>query len=1149
MRNNKEKYMNHFTDFIIRNLPFRNLIDSMKENIIINNETYKIEELFKYIYYHPLDLLTIRDISNADRKDEYVKQFVNNLYLRYAYNEMDFIKNNIRYDDKVYSIINEINYFPEHTSEFLKYRLSHYESESRIRGGRVVTFSGVPDNGYGYLLSQSDPSSKYIWAIVDNYLMIDNEDKFDFYTQYIPFINYFLKLYYNNITKKYIILDPSNPEENKDVPNANLIDESLKNKYNNFTKKLSYFDISNSRYNSINDVGDFNNYLDINTNKNIIENYDVIINNIIKSIYLYNIMDTNVEDILNIIMNDTNYLLLNEIYSEYLPNSSKLYVLVGLRRIIYEKSKQNKNISNLYMLDSFVSILLYLLERYYENDITTLNESKRLIKQYYKDNLNSKNSVNLDSINIIKENINNNIINITLDEDEQSRYNLIIATNPEIIVNYASRNYFNISSNEDNTSNVYKKAMAFFINNFIENNITNENIINNLSQVYTQNTDFINITYDDLNNLKIKYINNYNINLDIKKIINDNLEIIRIYKDNVLYDTNIKMNYKSFISLLPTIYYIIFYNQPINRKIYRKAIIQEPPIEEEISTETTKRARRVRFNPFNVEETIIEPKSVFVNKSKNYLYDTLFWSGISIDDFNKFPLYIKTIILDSCLILGRQINDDGSSTCVLYHDINNNDVTKICIIPYPYTANRTMYDVFKQVSDKLRSMYSYPVNYNINNNEKHLNLSKKGNYKFMNKLAECKDIKDLIQFYVMVRDTDPGHSEISIPPNQELYLAITLLDLLGFSPTLSRRNTSIGFSYYIQTDRQVSARNLIYILSRNYPDMVKSKELSDVVINILSPILAYLRYVLNYYRTNNTTLTAGSNNAGHDCCIPIKSNPLDLLINIDTSFTDSDNILDIMNRDMFNLDNDIFRQVIQNNIYSAGSVDIVDIITDNIPQNIYMKTNIIDKMYDKIFAGESISDILDIQFDEDINDNFNYNDVNMITNDLMKKLRKLLKKTTINNLEDNAMILKSQMLSSINNVFNRYSCMEKIPTQYLINIRTLLKQYSNENIKIDEDLKNNIQTIISNIHSNTKDIIKIITTLSAGIDLVRALKRSNANVENKTINLEFLKKLCDICKDSFYKYNRNNDIVYKNLLKDVFNNDNEINNDSVFDTC
>ncbi|CCU56059.1 P4a precursor [Choristoneura rosaceana entomopoxvirus 'L'] len=1139
MRNNKEKYMNHFTDFIIRNLPFRNLIDTMKDNIIINNEQYKIDELFKYIYYHPLDLITISDISNADRKDEYVKQFINNLYMRYSYNEMDFIKNNIKYDDKIYSNITEINYFPDFTSDFLKYRLSHYESESSIRGGRVVTFSGIPDNGYGYILSQSDPASEYIWKIVDNYLMNDNEDKYDFYIQYIPFIEYFLHLYYKNIAPQ--------TENNQDQINAN-----------HFVKKLNYFNTSQSRYNDIDKEQKFKKYLYDNTIDDIesIDNYNNIIEQIFETIFLYNIMDMDTNAMLDTIITDSNHMLINKFYSKYLPNPDDLYILwasYNMTKIINDKT-----ITNILYINSLIGILLYVLISF---DDSEMKPSIDLIKTYYSNNLFNYTTPDINPIREIKTNIEGMYNSITADQTVQAQYDALNGdANSHIEVKNVMKpnsklNYdfvvFEIENADTKMLDIERASLDTKFKLYLERTIR---LIDMIIAIYNignplqhspqrENIKYVNVTALNYNIMKQHYIKTFkNTNIDIKNIINNNLNIIKNYKNNNLYDSDkIKLNYKSFISLLPTIYYIIFYNQPmVEKDIYRRAIVQQPG-EEPIPQPPT-RTKRVRFNPFNVEEAIItpDPQPVFNITKKNYLYDTLFWSGISIDDYNNFPLYIKTIIMDSCLILGIQINDDNSRNCVIYDPIEyNGSITKICIVPYPYTSNRSMYDIFKQVSDRIRNVYNIQPNYYINNFEKHIGLSTTGNNTFINKLSDCDDIKDLINIYVLLRELNPGTDDLKLPTSQHMYLAITLLDLMGFSPVLTRRNTSVGTSYYIQTDRQVNSSNLLSLMSKDYKYINKSKDASDVIVNILSPLLGYLRFVLNYNRTNISTLNAGSNNSMHECCIPIISNPLDQLRNIDISFTESDNILDIMNKDMFNLDNDIFKHIMINNMYGGTNTDIVDIIYDNIPQSIYMKTDIVDKIYDKMFAGAySINDILEMTYNDDGEDINNY-DTN-VTKDLIRKLRKLLNRSNLTNLEDNANIVKSQILSSINNVFNRYSCSERTPIQYLVNIRSLLKQYSNENIEVTPELKEDIRNTITGIYKNTKKIIKIITVLSAGIDLVRAYKRSNIDVTDTVIDENFIKRLCELCKDSFYKYNRNNDVVYKNLLKDVFS-DVEIN--------
>lgn len=808
-----------------------------------------------------------------------------------------------------------------------------------------------------------------------------------------------------------------------------------------------------------------------------------------------------------------------------------------------------------------VAILFFIIFAYYKDYIPPTNPADThkkftnlLIKYFSTSNVQIKLSIldeiinylnlELNSINAagdLSNDILNNSVDVYINNVTQHLLTILLSPENQIIVSRMNRELAQkthltlIISKLENIRTIVRKSSE-------DQTIQYNNNDNNIPfKVYN-----IKITnYNTYEAFKSKYINNNNIKLDVRFLINKNLDILN-NDDTLIYDKDIKINYKVFISLLPTIYYVIFSKQKRNVDIYTYTQTLPNNDEENIPIIQTKRVPRVRFNfePYYREttyQTISMPQNVITTNPEKSLCDTLFWDGINIDDFNKFPLYVKTIIMDSCLLLGIQTYE-STTRCVIYQDIAyDNTISKICIIPYPYTSSRTMYDVFKQVSNKINANNASP-NYNIGNvYRRNIGLNNAGNNIFINRLASSKDVKDLINNYVLLTETHGGNADIILPPNQEMYFAIVLLDLLGFSPTLTKLNTSTGNNFYIQTNRQLSGRNLIALLSVDYKNLAMSRESADYILRILTPIMEYLIYLVNKYKTNPTNISAGSCNSGEEFCIPVDLNPLDRLNKMDISFIDTDNILDIMNKDIFNLDNDVFKHIIVNDNYGG---DIVDVIYDNIPQSIYMKTDVIDKIYDKIFAGAySINDILDTAFTEDNSMEIDSN----LTKDLIIKLKKLLNKTNNANLEDNANILKSHILSSINNVFNRYSCSERIPIQYLINIRTLLKQYSNENIPITPEVKEDIKNTITSIYKNTKKIITTITVLSAGIDLVKAYKRANIDISDTVIDENFIKKLCELCKESFYKYNRNNDTVYKNILKDVFNltniNEYEIDNE------
>ncbi|CCU56379.1 P4a precursor [Mythimna separata entomopoxvirus 'L'] len=1138
MRNKKEIYMNHFTDFIIQNLPFRNLIKEMNE-IKIKDETYKLDDIFNSIYYHPLDILSI-DLKNADKKNEYTKQFTNNLYMRYGYNEMDFIHNNIKYDEKVFSNITELNYFPIFTSEFIKYRLSHYESYSNIRGGRISLLSGKSNTGFGYILSENELGSKYIWEIVNYYLKINDEDEYDFYTQYIPFIRYFTNIYYNSI------YPPNNPQYNalQDNPNPesdNIPNITSQENFDNFINKIGYYSTSNERYKQINNTQDFYEHLNINTIKNPIKNYKNIIKNIYETIMLYNVSVLKLNDSLDIIASSDLDTIIN-FYKNYVEDSSRLYRLVSIFKIL---NKRNSNLSQndkLKILAGGSLVLLLKLgdERedmqYYKNNVIKyfedgdINNINNIINK-----LNTKISdLNFQSPETITDNTLRELINGTYNSEN---YNVFIKTSENI------ENAFDviIPPSLPQNNNYAKKIRLVLVKNFLQSIFNNANDNQLIDNLFIQvKTNFI--SYVDL---KTNSTQNIMKPIDIRKEIKDRLE--NFNKEYKIYDPDIKMNYKVFISLLPTIYYIIFSNNKrntnnvvyVNNIIKEQEIVDRQPPEELIEN---RRVPRVRFNfdPYTSNSKVTTDNEA-LKKSiyESNITDLLFWEGISIEDFNKFPLYIKTILMDSCLLLGLQDTNNDDKTCVIYdnNEFNIDSISRICIIPYPYTASKTMYDIFKKVSDRIGS--EYKRDYNILDTKYNNNIGLKtiGNNKFINMLADCDDVKDLINNYVILRETYEGSDKLELPSaNQELYFCITLLNLLGFSIRLYRRSGNNNISYYIQLDKPLTSSNIISMISKEYKNINRDKQSADIIINILSPIIGYLRSILLKYRTTPLNYAAGSDDAGYQqCCIPIQINPLDQLNNMDMTFTESDNIFDIMNKDIFNLDNDIFKHIVTNSVYYGGeNMDIVDTIYDNIPQSIYMKTDIIDKIYGKMFAGAySINEILDITYEDDNNEE----DIDAnLTRELIKKLKKLLNKSNNANIEDNANIVKSQILSSINNVFNRYSCSDRIPIQYLINIRALLKQYSNENIDVTPEVKERIRTTINSIYKNTKNIIKIITTLSAGIDLVKAYKRSNIDVSDTIIDDNFIKKLCELCKESFYKYNRNNDTVYKNLLKDVFDN-------------
>lgn len=1139
MRSHKEQFLDYMMDFIIKNLPLSKLFN-YDEELEIGGVKYSLKEILSYSVYHPIDIFLINP-ENASNKNSYA-QFLNNLYINYSSPEMDFtIKDSwcLNKKGQMSNYIPELSFFPPNTADFIKYRLEHNEIESGLRGGRTDIINSGRINGK-FVLNYRDQISPYITDLMYNYLFLCNdEDQYDFFVLYFPFINYFCRI------------DESKPiffsiveMRHKEIMKLHNYDENA----------FIHYPIDNSKNKKLYDAKQ----LDSKEDEYKYIKLFPIYNQIFNLIMMYNVINLSNNEFLDVII-DGSYNTLTNFYYDFIGrNHENLKRLYSLKGLYYINNFTKRNYSKSEELLCILSVLLYISNRVERrmdnnNDFTLTNKIFSIIESV------SKSDYPEDTLITELEILQLQPVHLHVElEPINADITISIIDNDNSIDNILY--IFQKVAGSNKIGNAKKAA---------ENQVTTiqtaYNILNNfISSIYTkyiQNKEFNDIVIEDIlflnNNSRFNisantffgyksYVSTFitKINqIDVRKHLTLNLEKINnslkdINESFIISNVNEIVNYKDFISLLPTIYLKTFYSIPsigiqtigtqTNAPVGHKPFSLSFP--------------RVNYgnNPVNINTQTGNQSILIPNRNawkENITYD-IFWRGIPIKDFDNFPLYIKNIILDSCLVLAL-INN--SSECITYQEAlhSNEDIERICLLPIPYNTSETLYDIFERVSKKLKDniVESQNVKYNYYKSD-NIGLSKNGNKEFLLNIGKCEDIGDLIKLYIMISKDKEGSDNLNLPKKQELYFVITLLELLGYHPRLMRRNVKGNNYNYIITDTSVNPRSLLNLLNRNYKITQKRPEIANTIVKCVLPLINYLnsRITNNKYDVN---ASAGSND---NYAIILKNNPLDTITKLD--FPDSNNMFELMNIDPFDIDNQIFKKMVSNHVKSMhnDNFDISDIIVNNIPETIYIKADIYDQVYNKTLGGASINEILGSLIEGDECNSILGPDEDEIdsekTKDMIKKLVKLLKRSSNLNIEENANIVKTNILSSIDNTFQTYACPERLPTRYLAHIKHLLAQFEQNKIEISPEVKEDLKNIIHNIYYNTTKLIKLIAILSSGIEIVKAYKRLNRDTSGNIVDNEFINKICSICRDALSNYIKRVEMVYKNSVRMVFGDQN-----------
>jgi hypothetical protein len=1159
MRTIKDEFIDHIVKLIFRNLPNSKLIN-FNDEINIKDTKYRLNEILSYTYYHPIDIISFR--PNNSNNNSIIRQFYNNLYMFYSYSETDYTHDNhiCMKNKNILDNIPELSFFAPETSDFIKYRLSNYESSSVIRGCKIYYDSIIVNNKY--ILGINDPISPIISQLMENYIMLcNNEDKFDFYVPYYPFIKFF-------INKRYSPL---------------FVDIAM--------KRFREQDVNQIMGNYIaNNISDIFKHVHENNSRSELNN---IYDKIYQVILLYDILDYDEDNFINLILfSDFRYI--HSLSKDYIRKDNDFRRLLSLKGMYNYYKYPDVNIKDWVL--SYLSIMLFLTNnisksstvyaRNYDNISKFILDIIANISNTYNDEkiieeLSRLDSMDIDMADIITKRIydfvNGNRLGLhkldyTLNIFNTSSYDSFIQSMmPELKRNITTELSMSNGDQTDinrirNTLEKYKKR-GYIVNNEAYNNILSSlDEIEGTESINTQLTDLINemTNNDNLNiiivdaivkslllALKNNYIesndwvkNHISINIrlysayrlettnyikidyneiDVREYINSKLSDIN--KEYNVYDNNTKINYKSFISLLPSFYYLIYHK-------YFQSVVSTPTRKYvTIGTQTDSDTINKFVNTSS--QTDVIPPILKSNINRLSSID-LFWDGIPYNDFDRMPLYTQEVIKDCCLVLAIVNNN---KECMLYRDAieKNIEIDSISILPYPYSGSQTLFNIFEAISNKFKADLTKNIvpstsRYIMTNN---IGLTAEGNKEFISELYKCTNMADLINLYIKIYTFKSGNSDLKLPPKQNLYFILTLLNLLGYAPKLTKRNMRDMYGYIITPNRSINTSTFLDLLNRQYNISYKNKEVSNTIITLMIPILNYLRTKTSINKENIYDIKAGTSN--DNFTIIIKKDPIDILNKMDLSFLKSESMHEIMNKDLLDIDNYTLKNILLYNEEIPDKIDIVELICNNIPDSLYIKADIKDQVYNKLTAGAaSINEILNTIVETEYANLDMYDDESDSAREFMKKLIKLLKKTSNQNLEDNANIIKSHISASINNVFERYSCPERLPNQYLANVRLLLKQCENDGINVSEDVKIDLKDTIHTIYTKTYKLVKLLAVFGAAIDIVKAFKRLNKNTDSTEIDPEFIANICRICKDNFNAYTRNIESIYKNTMKTVF---------------
>ncbi|BAO49503.1 precursor p4a of core protein 4a [Alphaentomopoxvirus acuprea] len=1161
MKSNRDNYINHMLDFIIKHLPIINILDP-HQVLTIDNDDYNMIELLGYTIYHPLDILKLQPRNGAYSRES-VLQFFNNLYVNYSADATDFSKYlelNEIYKINYGGSIPELDFFTDETRDIIKYRLTNSEDKTYIRGGFLIPDSGILPNTNIFMLSYKEEITKWINILMNDYLIRKTkEDAYDFFVPYLPFISYFTSNfvikpdYYDIITSRF-----DNYTELKDGNNNLFIDYVVNNSigdnllsYNIILADADVITTVNNYYSILSSIMIYN-YLDANTISDIINknrsNSILMLGSISKS--LYGLDDSWTRKLIK-------FKAIYNLYNNHRNYSERVYSYLGVLLFIVDRIQkylaQIANAANLRQFDDILANVISIQNRIY-NALTYTNITgmdSELVELR-----NQMDTYNIADTDKLIE-LTGNDYYVRFDNNYNGVYNPDNVSNDEIqiLITNAGYRYNNdpVRFTDANRHVLFYQYLILLYRKFYDNIFS--------KYLSADKPDLID---DNLVTIQEVFFNRYNSLLINKSGIEPTIKIdvrrgINIYMNNInsnynIFDSTTKINYKSFISLLPTLYYRLFYNQVTTptttvqtqtQTVTISNLQSRPRLTKNVSFIHAPTINNPQLSRHQPQPALTHhPRSIIINKATqtqiapflNIIYD-LFWIGITFENFDSLPLFIRNLISECCLLLATYIVNDKVYCTTYTHALETNTVIdRICIIPYPYSTSETLFTIFNNVVERLReNMKVGKIDRTLlSNKSKHIGLSELGNREFINNLLTYNNMEDLIITYITIKTKYKNDqiADIDIDQTEEIKLVTVLMTLLGYSTNTTKLKNGPNTIYRITGNTSINLESLARNIYNEFKIKNSNKNIINALLKEMIPLINFLNSSI--YKINTGMYTAAGTPNHFEYNVITNSDPIDMLNKIDLSSLISGSVYELLNTDIFNIDNEIFKKnVIDGNDFSSNK--IISTISDNIPDSIYLKAGIYDKLYNLITskqsAGISINDILDEIVNADVNENI-ISDVS--EKEFLKKIISLFKKTSAVNLDINANVVKYQILNSLNCTLSKFSVPEKIPIHGLHDVKFLFTQLKNDGIEISPDIKEKLRTMIHDVYENTTNLIKHIAILGGVVEIVKAFKRLNKDISGSVIDINFIEQMENVFKDRFDKYSRTINTVYKNTMDSVF---------------
>ncbi|AAC97675.1 ORF MSV152 putative core protein P4a homolog (vaccinia A10L), similar to SW:P33817 [Melanoplus sanguinipes entomopoxvirus] len=631
--------------------------------------------------------------------------------------------------------------------------------------------------------------------------------------------------------------------------------------------------------------------------------------------------------------------------------------------------------------------------------------------------------------------------------------------------------------------------------------------------------------------------------INIKKEVNNLHE--KIFKGD--YEDKYKNisinNYKSFISMLPTYYYTLLYNNPTILKVTHN---QQTKIVNDNKIFHINSSPNINFfNPFqnsnDADLIMIENENKNnLDKLDSIIYSN-FWFGIPYNDFDKLTILQKSFILRSCFtIVKSELNN------TIIHTTYDNALDKgmnidfICIIPYPYSATETMHSIVMKVVNSLNITDSMFFQYNRNDYISNIGLDQEGNKIFINKVLELSSLKDLVITYILLRESNSGNADLKLSPDQEATFIVNIMRLLNYNVTVTtnKKNTSNAIYIRVRKDR-ITVDNFKRILRKNYN--ISNQKILTAIGNKMAPLLSYI----NRKNLNKNIEYAGMENnlQSEDFIYPIieYNNPINILDNVDLSFMNTNSLFELLNTDIFEPETRLFKSKVIAAMSSNSNDNIVDVIVEHLPQSSTYKKSICSNIYE-IIAGNNENPLNEI-IQNFITPDCDEESINIDNNTLLKKIINKNKIIASVDTDITANIFKNNLIKIMETITNRYACQLRAPIHYINTLDKLKNILSSENINIEGEFKDNISGIISSLYNNTLLIIQYIIIINTILELSRAYKRVNKDINGTIINEDLINEVKCVFNDIFSKYFNNIENLRNNPIFNSFlgnNNRNDV---------